>query len=118
SPDSGDVLVQPRVLAKTVQIERAVVRFETGAASGSGVSQIEPTTPAASKPTTLSAETFYDDIAANLPALPAQLKAFVASLEPLGVYGEVRRQLLLKWRSPTGRDASLGTIDAQGRLFT
>ena len=110
------ILVQPRILARTIQIERAVVRVEEGVALAPV--SIEPILAAASRPTTMSAEAYFEQLAALDPALPARLKAFIDSLEPLGVFAEVKRNLALKWKSPEGADFHLGVVDLQGQLGT
>jgi hypothetical protein len=112
----GDVLVQPRILAKTVQIERAVVRLEEGV--GLVPVRIEPVAAAASKPITLSAETYYEELARTDAALPARLKAFFAEAEGLGVFPDVKRTLSVKWRSPEGREFLLGMVDREGGMGT
>ena len=115
-PGAGQVLVQPRILARTVQIERAVIRIEDSGTQARV--QVEPAAPVAAPRATLTAEQYYESLAGVEPTLPARLKAFLASLEPLGIYAEYRVMLTLKWRSPEGREFNLGVIDARGRLFT
>jgi hypothetical protein len=114
---SGQILVQPRILARTVQIERAVVKLEEGIALHHAA-RVEPVSASSSRPETLSAETFYEQLAQVEPSLPAKLKAFLNGLEPLGVQGDMQRTLNLRWRSTEGRSFSLGMIDASGKLFT
>ncbi len=62
-PFEGRVLVQPRVLTKTVQIERAVIRLEQGLATVTA--SIEParaptTSSSTARATTLTSEAFYE----------------------------------------------------------
>ena len=116
SLDDGRVLVQPRILAKTVQIERAVVRLETGVALAA--TSFEPASPSAIKPTTLSEDQFYESIKAVDPRLPDRLKAFLAETADLGVYADVRRNLSLKWRGPDGQEYHLGAVTLAGTVGT
>lgn len=115
APQTGQVFVQPKILARTVQIERAVVRLEPGVA-------LEPMhimpASAGTRPTTISAETFYEILATVDPTLPARLKAFLKAAEPLGVYPDIKKNLSLKWRASDGREFSLGNIDHQGLIST
>jgi hypothetical protein len=115
-PDTDQVFVQPRILARTVQLERAVVRIEDGGAESR--LRIDPVAPNTARRTTLTAEEFYERLAATDASLPARLKAFLTELETLDVYADQRTMLTLKWRNEDGREFNLGVIDAQGRLFT
>ena len=116
-PSSGQVLVQPRILARTVQIERAVMRLEEGV-SAHPASRIEPVAPGVSRAISITAEGFYEQLGLVDPGLPARLKSFLSEVEPLGVQGDMQRNLNLRWRSPEGRSFALGMIDAAGKVYT
>lgn len=113
--DTGDVFVQPKVMTRTVQIERAVVRLEPSVA-------LTPTNlvpgPAAAKPVTLSAEAFYDQLRQVDGGLPERLQKFLHEAEPLGVHADVKRGMTLKWRAPDGRTFRLAHISLDGRVAT
>lgn len=116
-PFEGRVLVQPRVLTRTVQIERAVIRLEQGV-SMSPVSVEPARAPSASstRPSTLTSEAFYEALAKQDPSMPPRLQAFLDEVEPMGVFADIRRQLNLKWRASSGTEFSLGAIDLEGRF--
>ncbi|MFT3810526.1 MAG: hypothetical protein QM698_11460 [Micropepsaceae bacterium] len=121
-PSDGSILVQPRVLAKTVQIERAVIRIE-GPASGSASAtilpyQIETAPSSASRPTSITEEAFFEQLAKAQPSYPARLRAILKAMAPLGIQPEFNRRLGLKWIGPAGESVSLGTIDTVGRIHT
>jgi hypothetical protein len=117
-PDGHQVLVQPRILANTVQIERAVIRIDSGAGGDARV-RVEPVAATATQRATVTTEQFYESLGAVDGSLPDSLKTFISDLDKqLGVYAEQKVMLTLKWRSPEGREFNLGVIDAQGRLFT
>ena len=83
-PTDG-VLVQPRMIARTVHIERGIVRFDDARIS------VEPVRIAgrtSSRPGTLSEDQFYGEIAKRNPTLPDRLRAFLDRLEPIGVTPE------------------------------
>ena len=111
-PDSRAILVQPRILARTLQIERAVVRVEDGVSLRPV--DLLPAAPGASRPTTLTQAEFAEAMASVDPALPARLEAFLKEVEPLGVYADVLKNLTLKWRAPDGRGFNLGSIYSDG----
>ena len=116
--DSGTVLVLPRVIARTVQIERAVVRLESGVTAVAALAPDNSPTRGVSGPTTITEQQFYEQLTRANPALPAALKSFLTQLEPLGVFGELRKHLSLKWRAPDGRDYHLGVVDTGGQIVT
>ena len=115
-PVGGAVLVQPRILARTLQIERAVVRVETGVALRPA--DLQPSPASVTRPTSLTEDAFYEAMATIEPGLPDRLRAFLKLLEPLEVYPEVKRNLSLKWRAPDGRSFHLGSIYADGQVGT
>ena len=115
-PVSGAVLVQPRILARTLQIERAVVRVETGVALRPA--DLQPSPASVTRPTSLTEDAFYEAMATIAPGLRDRLRAFLKLLEPLEVYAEVKRNLSLKWRAPDGRSFHLGSIYADGQVGT
>ncbi|WP_397420992.1 hypothetical protein [Phenylobacterium sp.] len=115
APDTGDVFVQPKVVARTLQIERAVVRLEEGVAMTP--TRLTPA-PSTAKPTSISAEGFYDALRLASPGLPERLQAFLTEAEALGVYADIQRGMTLKWKGPGDRVFRLGHIGSDGRLAT
>lgn len=114
-PFQGRVLVQPRLLTRTVQIERAVIRVEGG--GGTIAPQVEPApAAAASRPTTLTADAYYETIDAAAPGSAARLKSFLEEIEPLGIQADIRRILMLKWRSSSGAEFNLGAVELEARF--
>lgn len=69
------------------------------------------------KPSSISGELYFEELAKTDPALPDLLKAFVTSLEPLGVYSDQRKTLILKVDGPV-KAINLGYINVRGRLWT
>jgi hypothetical protein len=117
-PGSQGRLVVPRTLLRTQTVERAIVSIEDGHVS---VAPARPT-PVASEANrfsgNISAEEFFDAIRARAPALPDQIRSFLEQLSLLGVYGEFRRALNLKWDAPDGRTVNLGIIQRDGQVWT
>jgi hypothetical protein len=80
--EMGDgFLIQPRILAKTKNIE--IVRIETGPTTNVTGPPLGPAE--ISKATTISEEKFYEQLAGTSSELVPQLKAFVARLEAAGL---------------------------------
>jgi hypothetical protein len=115
APTTGAVFVQPKVLARTVQIERAVIRLEGGVAMS--MPQITPASPRA-KPVTLTSEGYWEALAALDPTLPDRLQAFLRQAEAIGVYADVQRGMSLRWRSAEGREFTVSYVKSNGQVGT
>lgn len=115
-PEGGRIVVLPRIIARTVEIERAVVRVEAGVS----VVPLEasPTTIVQARAPSLSEAQFYESLGIADPALPARLKAFIDSVSDLGVFADLRRNLSLKWRGADGQDYHLGSVAPDGTVGT
>jgi len=88
---AGDILAVPSTLARTVMIERGIVRVEDGAAT------VHPVPAAAQRGAqSISSADFWDMMAKRDPSLPVAIRSFLSALEPLGVYPEVKNSLNLK----------------------
>lgn len=114
STGDGRFLVQPRILARTVQIDRAVIRVETSGAAAT----IEPVAVAASKATTLTESQYYEDLAQVSPELPGRLKAFLGKAADLNIHPDIKRSLSLKWPGSDGQEYNLGIITSNGMVST
>ena len=113
APGTGDVIIQPKVVARTVQIERAVVRAEAGVSLTP--SSLAPASPQA-KPATLSWDAFMEGLRQVSADLPDRLQAFLTDLEGIGVTASVRRGMTLRWRSPSDQDFRLAHIAVGGSV--
>lgn len=111
-------LVQPRIVARTTNIDRGIVTIEDGAIlvrppASQTVGQ------SGGKRTTISEEQFYERLAETDPELPVRLRAFLKRAESLGVFTETgQSSLLLRWRPNDSTKWSLGYIDTKGAYWT
>ena len=110
-----DLTVVPRTLLATHRVERGVIKIEGDASLASEVK-----IPKADKPEvqTLSSDAFYDAMRAIDAGLPDKIKILLDELEPLGVYPEYKKSLILRWGSPSGETANLGYIFKNGKVWT
>ena len=115
----GGVIVEPRVLAKTLEIERAVVR-----AADAGVVVEDPTPDPLPSPRITEAG-FYREIERVDAGLPARLRDFFRRYSALGeAVGErlevtlSRRSYILHWHRSDGRKVNFGTFFPDGDLNT
>lgn len=88
---TGDILAVPSTLARTVMIERGIVRVEDGVAT------VHPIPAAAQRGAqSISSADFWDEMAKRDPSLPTAIQSFLSALEPLGVYPDLKASLNLK----------------------
>lgn len=116
SPDGGSLVV-PRIPLRTVLIERGIVRVENSIARIDPPDLERPKTPLVARPTSASEPEFYNQLADRFPELPAQLKAFVESLSPLGIQPEFGRSLFLRWQGADGDILSAATVEPTGSVW-
>ena len=109
---TGELLAVPSTIAQTVMITRGIVTVESGTATIKPM-RVDP----AVKPTSISSELFFEELARTDPKLPALVRDFVGSLEPLGVFAEQRKTMVLKIEGPD-KPLNIGYIDTKGRLWT
>ena len=112
---AGGVLIQPRIIARTINIERGIIRFDDARIS---VEPVPVEGPDAAQRTTLSEDEFYDQMAERDPGLPDRLRAFIERLEPIGVTPEFKKSLILRWRAPDGTSRNVGYIKTDGYTWT
>lgn len=113
-PVTGDLIALPGTLACTEMITRGVVSIENGQAM---VRAAPDTLP--SRPGSISQELFYEELARIDQHLPRDLQAFIAGLEPLGIYIDLKGALNLKFDPPGGAKAvNLGYIRRNGKVWT
>jgi hypothetical protein len=118
TPIDGSFLVLPRTLARTVMIERGIVRIEAGNVVVTSPANQTGTDTGQGAPLSITAEQFFDAMGQRDPALPDKLKDFIAKIEPLGVYPDFQRSLNLKWDPPEGKPINLGYIKRSGEVWT
>lgn len=110
---ANDILVVPGILAKTVMIERGIVRIDNGTAS------VYPIPIAAQKGAqSISSADFWDEMAKRDPSLPAAIQSFLSVLEPLGVYPDLKASLNLKLNlADQDKPINLGFIMKNGTFW-
>ncbi|MCY4498111.1 MAG: hypothetical protein OXC14_12570 [Rhodospirillaceae bacterium] len=111
----GGLIVEPRILARTVEIERAIVRR-----ADSGVVVEEPASPKGKQAVRrITVDEFYNEVGKLDAALPDRLRRFFGRVEDLGLNltsGDT--YLELSWRRLDGNVVRFGRLYASGRLDT
>jgi len=111
-------LVQPRIVARTTNIDRGIVSIEDGAILVKPPA-LQTIGQSVGKRTTISEEQFYEKLGETDPELPVRLRAFLERAESLGVFTETgTKSLLLRWRPNDSTKWSLGCIYQNGGYWT
>ena len=116
-PTNGFV-VQPRVLARTVNIERGIVRLSDSQL------KVEPPETAVSKTasghrTSITQEQLLERLARSSPGAPEALKHFLEEADALGVFAEpATKSLQIRWTGPDETNYALAGITPDGELKT
>jgi len=116
----GGYLVQPRILARTKNIDRGIVTIENGRITAKPPLDQTMGSKDVAKTTTISEEKFYEDLATNLPTVVPRLKAFTTRLEEIGIAIEFGKDsMILRGSRPDEkRGWNLGTITTSGKVWT
>lgn len=108
-------LVQPRVLARTKNIDRGIVTIENGR------TKVNPPAiqAAAARRMTITEEKFYEKLGYTIPEVDSILKAFVEQLETIGVRTDFGTDsMILRWSPDDNRAWNLATITTSGKVWT
>tara|TARA_R110000868_G_scaffold411694_2_gene707595 strand:+ start:4277 stop:5521 length:1245 start_codon:yes stop_codon:yes gene_type:complete len=110
-------VMQPRTTARTLNIERGIIRIEGG--------QPTITAPEAAKKNasreagkSLSAEEFFERLAAACPIEIEPLQSFLDKVTTYGVRPEFKGSLILRWHAVDGTKLNLGYISTSGEVWT
>ena len=116
--EMGGYLVQPRILACTKNIDRAIVTIENGRITAKPPQDQRIDSKGRVRGTTITEESFYEELAANCPKVVPRLQKFTARLEAIDVrirFGT--KSMILGWQ-PDEKPWNLGTISVSGEVFT
>lgn len=114
---AGGYIAQPRVLAKTTNIERGILKLAVAGAT------IEPSI-AGTQPnnlgrrTTITEEEYFEQLDKLFPGVSHRVKALVEELEPHNVTAEFGTEsMMLKWRPEDGKTWNFATIPKPGWVW-
>ena len=121
TPVTGARLVVPSVLAKTVLLERGVVRIEGDVPAGLRVT-VEPASlpskPSSVRRMGIDEDDFFELLGQKDPGWPEVLKSFLTRAEAFGVYADLQGGLNLRHALPSGKPLNMGTIYKGGFVDT
>jgi hypothetical protein len=119
APESHVRLVVPSVLAKTVMIERGVVRLENDSIRVESVrASPAQTVGAPRRAISIGEDEFYEILAQKDAAAPEILRQFLEKADRIGVYADRQAGLNLKHAGASDRPLNLGTIRKDGFVDT
>lgn len=117
--EMGGYLVQPRILARTKNIDRGIVTIEDERIRVAPPPDQRIDQTNVPKRTTISEEKFYEELAAYYPAVVPKLKAFTTKLEAMGIAIEFGKgSMILRWRPDETHAWNLGSITTSGKVWT
>lgn len=108
---SNNFLVCPNTLAKTSIVRRTVVEVTGGQAAQ--IKDEELTVPES-----LSAENYWDALELKVPGSRTALETFIEKLEPLGVYPDFLKSMILRFDRISGKSINIGYITRLGIIWT
>ena len=114
----GGYIAQPRVLARTTNIERGIVTLDEGHIT------IRPSSPGPGpagngRRTTITQELYFEQLEKEFPGISQRLNAFLDDLATYNVSAEFGTEsMILRWRPEDGRSWNFATISTRGQVFT
>ncbi len=116
---AGGFYLQPRVIARTVNIDRGIVSIRDGQVVVEPPLQKAGELPRSGRRTTITEDKFYEALAAVDSDLPERLRSFLTALEPLNVESDFgQSSQVLRWRAGGDAKWNFGTINTAGKLWT
>src|SRR5580704_3318231 len=117
-PSSG-FYIQPRVIARTVNIDRGIVAIKQGEITVGPPEQISAQTPRTGRRTTITEEKFYEALGDVDSELSKELQRFMEELEALNIEKDFgQSSTVLRWRAGGDAKWNFGYIDTSGKLHT
>lgn len=113
----GGIVMVPRPIAKTVLIERGVVKLMDDRVVVEAAPA--PATPdGQAQRKTMTEELFMELMAKRSPELPGAIRSFIDRAASIGVHPEWRQTLMFKWHGWPDAAINMGYIDRAGALWT
>ncbi len=116
--EQGGLVIIPNIVAKTLIVERAVLRLES-----KGILVEEPVHTSVNKKTKgraapFSEQEFFEELATRSTEASNWLKNLLKRLDRLGVTYDLKRSLILRYAPEGEKDFGLGYIKSSGRFQT
>lgn len=115
-PDSG-LVVQPRILVRTLNIERAIIRLSSDAISADAIPLDEQTVHAA-RPMSMTEAVFMDQLQRGYPEVAKGLNSFLELAKDNGIYLDAASKSASLKFDIDDRSFTLGGVRLDGMLTT
>ncbi len=115
---SSGYIIEPRILVRTVEIERAVIRAEHFFVSIEEPPSQIITHRQAGRRSTITETEFYEDLEQTNSKIAKLLPAFFKECEDLGLTITKRKSMILHWEDSNGIRHNFGTIFPNGTIRT
>ena len=113
---AGGYIAQPRILARTTNIDRGIVTLRDGRISIQPPVLERPETDTSGRRTTITQERYFEQLERNAPGASQSLKRFIDRLAAYNVHPEFGTDcMILRWRPDGTRSWKLGTITSRRR---
>jgi hypothetical protein len=115
---TGGYIAQPRVLARTTNIDRGIVTLDEGRIVIRPPSAETASVSNGGRPRTITQEDYFEQLEKGFPGVSDDLNAFLDDLATYNVSPEFGTDcLILRWRTDDGRNWNLGTINSHGTVW-
>ena len=112
-------IAQPRVLAKTINIERAIVTLKDGQIAIQPPTTGQIVDSSGGRRTTITQERYVEELEKAYPDISTRLSAFTDSLADCNVVPEYGTDcLILRWRPDNGKSWNFASISSKGWVWT
>jgi hypothetical protein len=116
---SGGFVLQPRVLAKTLNIERGIVRIAADQVRVDPISIAQAPSGTPFGTAGVTQDRLMEALRQTTPNAVSALEKFLDMAGEEGVFLEsATKSLMLKWHGADGKDYTLGGIDGNGKFIT
>lgn len=113
-----EAIAQPRVLARTTNIDRGIVTLDEGRIAIGPPSLARTTAENPARRTTITQERYFEQLEKDLPGTSPKLNGFIDILATYNVTAEFGTDcVILRWRPDDTKSWNLGTITSSGDVW-
>jgi hypothetical protein len=114
----GGYIAQPRVLARTTNVDRGIVTLDEGRITISAHATTTAETDGVGRRTTITQERYFEQLEKEFPGISEKLNVLLDCLATHDISLEFGTDsLILRWRPDGGRNWNLGTISKRGAVW-
>jgi hypothetical protein len=116
---TGGFIAQPRVLARTTNIDRGIVSFEDGRIEIRPSAEASVTASSPARRMTITKELYFEQLEMTFPGISRRLNAFIDKVADYGVVPEFgSATMILRWHPDGTESWNLATIPVTGYVWT